>query len=107
MFGQAYKQEFGERADLNGVDAGWGFFNHSYDQLLHKIKEKNEINEAYKDSFNVYLDSRSTREQATNYVTYLREGGFFDEYTESVKVAFVTFNIDSNVFCHLEFAFAW
>jgi hypothetical protein len=106
-FNQAYNMTVGERADLNGVDAGWGFFNHSYDQLLQKIKDPQEIHPDYAEHFNAYLDSRSTREQATNYITYLREGKFFDDYTSAAKVTFVTFNIDSNVFCHNEYEFTW
>ncbi len=105
MFSQGYNGS--ERADLYGVDTGFGFFNHSYDTILYKIKDSNLINEDFAEAFNVYIDSRSTLEQASNYVTYLREGGFVDEYTETLKVAFVTFNIDNNMFCLVEFEFEW
>ena len=105
LFSQAYNAT--ERADLTGVDAGYGFFNHSYDTILHTIKDTSLINEDFADSFNVYLDSRSTLSQATNYVTYLREGGFVDEFTEAIKVAFVSFNIDNNMFCLVEIDFEW
>jgi len=105
MFSQAYVPH--ERADLNGVDAGFGFFNHNYDTMLHTRKEKTLISSNFADSFNIYIDSRATHSQASDYITYMREGGLIDEQTDSVKVQFVTFNIDSNIFTHLEFDFEW
>ena len=105
MFKSAYGDA--ERADLNGVDTGFGFFNHSYDTTNQRLKDSSLINDDYAESFNVYIDSRSTLEQATNYVTYLRESGFLDEFTESVQVQFVTMNIDSNIFAHLQFLYEW
>lgn len=103
MFGAAY--DMSERADLNNLNAGYGFFNHSYDTILTQLKDPTLISGDFADAFNVYFDSRSTHSQASNYVTYLREGGFIDDQTETLKVQFVTFNIDSNVFAHLEFDF--
>jgi hypothetical protein len=40
-------------------------------------------------------------------VEYMREGGFVDEQTESVKVTFVTFNNNGNYFAHVVFEFKW
>ena len=105
FFGQTYVSH--ERADLNGVDAGYGFFNHSYDTMLKKPKDQILINSGFAKSFNMYLDSRATHSQASNYIAYMREGGLIDEQTESIKVQFVTFNIDNNIFTHLEFDFFW
>jgi hypothetical protein len=105
VFSTVYTPE--ERADLTGVDAGLGFWNHSYDTMLQKIKDPKLINSEYAESFNIYLDSLASHSQASNYITYLREGAFIEEQANSVHIQFVTFNIDSNMFANVEFDFEW
>ena len=104
-YASAYRPS--EKAPSEFFDSAFGFFNHSYDTAAGRRKNESLIDRDYAENFLVYLDSRASMSHAGAMVEYMREGGFVDEQTESVKVTFVTFNNNGNYFAHVVFEFKW
>jgi len=97
----------GGSVEVTRLSTAQGFFPHTYDTVSRGPKDPSLIVNRHKDEFLAYFDVRNTRQQAKDMVTYLREGGFIDEYTSSVNVDFVTFNTNLNLFANVGFQFTW
>ena len=78
-----------------------GFFPQQYQRMPDMIQDE-DLN-----LFRLYFDGRLTTSQANSMITYMMDGNFIDDNTESVEVEFVTFNPSMSKFSRVTFVFDW
>ena len=59
------------------------------------------------DGFPAYLDIAASRDQAANFINFLQEGLFFDQYTREVITQVVTYNANLKQLANIRVNFVY
>ena len=105
--GYVDQSQFYNSMECNDAGIPFGFFPHSFDGNVHGPKDAQYVVRDEASSFMVYFTERLSSAHAQNFIQYLRDGGFLDYQTQSIKVNIPTLNLNLNIFAIFTFIFTW